>query len=165
MQVKQSKTANGPSGGSKLKESSPVSQGQTQTPDTGSPKRDEYGFRPLPPDFTGQVIERSGQIARWTARGATTAEMAKTLASRLQRSVTDSTGLNGKYGFTLYCSSESVGLPPPPPGVAKGVGETDETLPSVFAMLQNTLGLKLEQRQGYFDLFVVDHVEKTPTEN
>ena len=142
-----------------------MSQGQTQTPDTGSPKRDEYGFRPLPPDFTGQVIERSGQIARWTARGATTAEMAKTLASRLQRPVTDSTGLNGKYGFTLYCSSESVGLPPPPPGVAKVVGETDETLPSVFAMLQNTLGLKLEQRQGYFDLFVADHVEKTPTEN
>ena len=91
--------------------------------------------------------------------------MAKTLASRLQRPVTDSTGLNGKYGFTLYCSSESVGLPPPPPGVAKVVGETDETLPSVFAMLQNTLGLKLEQRRGYFDLFVVDHVEKTPTKN
>jgi uncharacterized protein (TIGR03435 family) len=152
-------------GGPKLDDAKPQSPADTHA--AAGTVRDEYGFRIPASDFVGSRMERSGEIARWVARGITTGQMAKTLASRLQHPVTDSTGLDGKYDFTLYCSAESVGLSPEPVSAnhAKKFGETDETAPPIFAVLQDKLGLKLERRQGHFDLFVVDHVEKIPTEN
>jgi uncharacterized protein (TIGR03435 family) len=153
--------------GPKLKVSPPESPGKPQP--SGSPARDEYGFRIPPADFQGEVMERNGEIARWVARGITTGQMAKMLAGRLQRPVTDSTGLDGKYDFSLYFSSESVGMSPgpAPAGAAVRIRGTasGESLPSVFLVLHDKLGLTLEQKQGFFDLFVVDRVEKTPVEN
>ena len=37
--------------------------------------------------------------------------------------------------------------------------------PSLFAAIQEQLGLKLEQRKGPVDLLVIDHLEKVPIEN
>jgi uncharacterized protein (TIGR03435 family) len=101
--------------------------------------------------------------------------MARLLATRLQGPVTDSTGLKGKYDFTLYFSASSVGMSPgpvlagpAPAGVATKVGEEAAegvSLPSVFVVLKDKLGLTLERKQGSFDLFLVDHVERVPVEN
>jgi uncharacterized protein (TIGR03435 family) len=40
-----------------------------------------------------------------------------------------------------------------------------EPLPELAAALQSQLGLKLEQKRAVVDVFVVDHMEKTPTAN
>ena len=36
---------------------------------------------------------------------------------------------------------------------------------SLFTAVQSQLGLKLDAKKGSVELIVVDHVEKTPTEN
>jgi uncharacterized protein (TIGR03435 family) len=41
----------------------------------------------------------------------------------------------------------------------------DNPGPTIFAALQEQLGLKLESKKGMVDIVVIDHIEKTPTEN
>jgi uncharacterized protein (TIGR03435 family) len=159
--------------GAKLRESPPDSAEKPQP--AASPARDEYGIRYPPADFKGQAIQHNGEVARWMARGVTTAEMARRLATHLQGPVTDSTGLGGKYDFVVYFSASSVGLSsdaalvgPGPARAARKVGEEAAEgvkLPSVFVVLRDKLGLTLQRKQGFFDLFVVDRVEKVPVEN
>ena len=65
----------------------------------------------------------------------------------------DETGLAGVYSFTLRFT------PDPKPGVPE---ESDA--PSIFAALQEQLGLKLEPQKGPVEILVIDHAEK-PSEN
>ena len=154
-------------GGPRLRESSPVPAVDRKQPST--PTRDDYGFRSLPDDFTGSQIMRNAEVARWYARGVTTARIARTLAGLLRTPVTDSTGLEGKYDFTLYCSPESVGLgQSAAPKAAKSVGDVAAEgvlMPPITIAIEKTLGLRLERKPGFIDLFVLDHAEKTPIEN
>ena len=148
---------------------SPTDSSEKPKP-AASAARDEYGFRNVSADFQGQMIDRNRDVARWVARSVTTAQMAKMLAARLQGAVTDRTSLEGKYDFTLYFSATSAGsgVGPSPAGAGKKVGEEAAegvNLPTVFAVMQDKLGLTLQKKQGSFDLFVVDHVEKAPLEN
>jgi uncharacterized protein (TIGR03435 family) len=77
--------------------------------------------------------------------------LARTLARTLQRQVSDSTGLTGEYDFTLRWTPDQ--------------NVVDEPGPSIFTALQEQLGLKLEARKGPVEVLVIDHVERTPTEN
>jgi len=43
-------------------------------------------------------------------------------------------------------------------------GEIENTAPTIFDAIK-TLGLALERKPGSIDMFIVDHVEKTPIEN
>jgi uncharacterized protein (TIGR03435 family) len=70
------------------------------------------------------------------------------------RRVLDKTGLTGKYDFTLEFSLRELAAEP-----------GDDPLPSLVDALQQQLGLKLEDKKAPFDLVVVDHAEKVPTEN
>jgi uncharacterized protein (TIGR03435 family) len=103
------------------------------------------------------------------------------LATRLQsmvgRPVTDATGLTGKYDFELSFSPNAggmtvqsffPGLPPPPPGPVQSSPDgapSDDSGVSLLTALQEQLGLKLESKKGPVDTLVIDHIEKTPTEN
>jgi uncharacterized protein (TIGR03435 family) len=108
--------------------------------------------------------------------------LAEDLSRQLDLPVVDMTGLTGKYDFTLYFSPEGLagmrlpaGLAPPPPNAAPpgeggggmpAVSTPDgQSNPSLFAAIQEQLGLKLEQRKGPVDLLVIDHLEKAPIEN
>ena len=75
---------------------------------------------------------------------------ANTLRSTAGRPVVDKTGIEGNYDFTLNYARE---------------GDADSPLPSFFTALQETLGLKLEPLKVSLELVVIDHLEKTPTEN
>jgi uncharacterized protein (TIGR03435 family) len=97
-------------------------------------------------------------------------EIATMLTGQVGRPVTDSTGLTGKYDYTLTFASETMGGG----GGAALVAASDsgplldpdgDNGPTIFSAIQEQLGLKLEQKKGTVDMFVIDHVEKMPTEN
>jgi uncharacterized protein (TIGR03435 family) len=54
-------------------------------------------------------------------------------------------------------------IPPKPTG-APEPSPTDASGPSIFAVVQEQLGLKLESTKGPADVLVIDHVER-PTED
>ena len=69
------------------------------------------------------------------------------LSRALGRTVFDKTGLTGNYDYTLEWTPEDG-----PP--------TDAVGPSLFAALQEQLGLKLEPQKGPVDVVVIDHIDK-----
>lgn len=105
---------------------------------------------------------------------ATVSEFAEMLGNQLRSPVVDKTGLTGTYDFTIdFAPDGSLGgltLPPPPPPGGGDLGgpraATDPSdVPNLFTAVQEQLGLKLEKKKGPVDTIVIDHLEKTPTEN
>jgi uncharacterized protein (TIGR03435 family) len=84
------------------------------------------------------------------------------LALLMDRPVIDLTGLRGNYDFNLEYTRE------PPPGFPAGGRingeEADTSGPTVYAALNQQLGLELRPQKGAADVVVIDHVEK-PSEN
>ena len=90
------------------------------------------------------------------------------------RQVVDMTDLKGYYQVTIDFSladllamarAQGMDIPPIPGAGTPGVAASDPSgTSSVFAAVQ-ALGLKLEQRKAVTEQLVIDHVEKTPTEN
>lgn len=101
------------------------------------------------------------------------------LSQYLDRPVVDLTELKGKYQValdismdTLMAMARKAGINMGAAGMPAGGGKasnpadaaSDPTGTSLFTSVQQ-LGLKLEARKLPYDYLVIDHVEKTPTEN
>jgi len=109
------------------------------------------------------------EAQRLVAKKVTMAYLADSLARFVDRPVVDMTNLKGTYDMTLdynlddvralILSSAPPGTPLPPRQAE--VGETTVSLTDSLAQL----GLKMEPRKAPLDILVVDHAEKTPTEN
>lgn len=94
---------------------------------------------------------------------ASMGQLAGVIARSVDRPVFDATGLQGLYNFRLAWANDG---PPRPNGAAPGSPEaTDpDDAPSIFAALQERLGLRLEARRAPVDVLVIDHIEK-PSKN
>jgi uncharacterized protein (TIGR03435 family) len=79
--------------------------------------------------------------------------LANTLAFTHGYRVIDQTGLKGNYDFDLNYTPD------------EGQRTPETIVASLLDAVQSKLGLKLEGRKGPVELIVVDHIEKTPTEN
>jgi uncharacterized protein (TIGR03435 family) len=95
----------------------------------------------------------------------TMTQLADNLARFVDRPVIEDTGLKGRYDFKLDFSLEEMkslmrtsGCDP---NLLAGVPEQGT---SIMSSLQS-LGLKLEARKAPMEVFVVDKIERTPTEN
>jgi uncharacterized protein (TIGR03435 family) len=97
----------------------------------------------------------SGASAHMVAHGQTVAILAENLRRPVDRFVVDKTGLTGRYDFELDYHPDST--------ASGSVGEG--SAPSVFVALERQLGLKLVAGRAEFDVIVVDHANKVPTEN
>lgn len=80
------------------------------------------------------------------------------ISSELGAPFEDDTGLKGLYDFKLEWS------PAATPMFGNEPRDPDTGL-SLFVALQQQLGLKLEQKKIPVEMFIVDHVNKNPTEN
>jgi len=102
-----------------------------------------------------------GTGAMWIeVRGADMIQFAQRLSARVDRPVIDKTGINGRYNFRLDwmpdTASRATDPANPPPA--------DTALPTIYAAVQEQLGLKLTPEKGPVEYLVVDRVQK-PTGN
>ena len=108
------------------------------------------------------------------ATGISMSQLVEMLSNQVGQPVVDETGLKDKYNVELEFAPDmrAMGMPmmmPPPGGGGPGGGgggpapEADSA-PSLVTAVQD-LGLKLEPKKAPLDVVVVDHIEKTPTEN
>lgn len=100
------------------------------------------------------------------------AEILTSAMSGTGRTVVDMTGLKGNYQVTLdlsmaelMASARAQGANLGPMGVGTGANEASDPGDSSVMSSLEKLGLKLESRKVNVEQVVVDHVEKTPTEN
>jgi len=119
-----------------------------------SPKLDAAGTDPSAKrGFPSLRLSRSS--VRITPAKATMKEFADWLSGVLKSPVSDETGLDGSYRFSLdYAIPDS--RPEEDPAAIEA--------PSIFTAVQEQLGLKLEPRKGTAEILVIDHIER-PSEN
>jgi uncharacterized protein (TIGR03435 family) len=138
------------------------------------------------PETPPMAASRAGNFMMMTpngecliSNGQTMDGLATQLSNRFDRPVIDQTGLKGKYDLRLRYDPASMpggrggsvmikdgpGRGPADGDPANRIAPDGDQPPSIFNALSEQLGLKLEARKGPVDLLVIDHVEKTPTEN
>ena len=86
-------------------------------------------------------------------RGMTMEGVALLLKPMVRRNVIDRTGLAGHFDGDFDFTAE-LGPPPPPPGTPDPFDR--ESLPTIFRVLQEQLGLQLQSQLGWVGVLVID---------
>lgn len=126
------------------------------------------GFPVLPPGNRPMALVSVEGKVSVRAYAESAKDIAARLALRVHRPVIDSTGLKGKYDYTLHydLNADRVAamsaLTSPPYEASPAESERG---PSVFVAIRNELGLQLKPNKGPVPMFVIDGARKTPTEN
>jgi uncharacterized protein (TIGR03435 family) len=106
------------------------------------------------PGGTSMNDNEDNSSRRITAERVSMAALAEALARIVEHPVVDRTGLQGVYSLKLQYTPDN----------AKSDGP-DAAGTSIYAALQEQLGLKLQTQRLPVEVIVVDHVERVPTEN
>jgi uncharacterized protein (TIGR03435 family) len=135
------------------------------------------GMPQLPPGVgrNGLMIMMMNGRNRLLANHQPISALTEMLGNQVGFPVVDATGLKANYDFTLDFVPDGLNgpmgmMPPPHDEIGTGGGAPvaiapEAGGPTIFAALQEQLGLKLEQKKGPVDLLVIDRLEKVPTEN
>jgi uncharacterized protein (TIGR03435 family) len=149
----------------------------------GGPKLKESPLNDMSPNPNGDQRQKPlrGPMIR-VGRGQIIGQyisldfLAQLLAQQVGRPVLDMTGLKGAYDFTLEWTPDQAQGPGPGfggsggPSIAKEAPQPANPAPaessgvSVFAAIQEQLGLKLESQKAPVEIIVIESVEK-PSEN
>jgi uncharacterized protein (TIGR03435 family) len=135
--------------GPKFKEAAPSESAPSAATDSS-------GQAPKP-----QIIMGDGKLA---FNGAPLAPFVGFLSQQLGRPVEDKTGLTAKYDFALPWLPDEFQLPAYAQSQQQGSAPLPDAPVSIFTILQDQLGLRLESAKGPIDTIVIDHVEP-PTPN
>ena len=143
-------------GGSKLQ---PPKPGSCLSPEANAP--------PVPGPATpcGRVVMMiSGSGARMQGGQVSMAELVRVLSNVLARTVVDQTGYTGEFDVHLeFSPDESLGGLPTPKGPDDPRVPTipaDPNHPTIFAAMQEQLGIKVQSAKGPVEVIVIDHVER-----
>lgn len=94
------------------------------------------------------------QDGRLTCQAVGMVELTRILSQRLGHNVVDKTGLTGKYDLAMEWPPEDR-----PGPMSDGGNAGDSSAPSIFTVIQEQLGLKLESHKAPVEVLVIDHVE------
>ncbi len=123
---------------------------------SGEPRLSRDGFPEIPPGRNGWMNIDGN--ARWQAYKGKIEDLVKMLITELHAPVTDATGLGGRYDMSPFWVSAKLAANPE-------VTDDSALGPTIAGALKEQLGLRLVSKRGLGDVLVVDHVERTPTEN
>ena len=157
--------------GAKLKENTenlePSRPGDPRLP----PDRD--GFPQFPPGKSGMASAPVNGLTHMTARGMPLSGLLFQVGAQLGTitgqntyapgRIVDKTGLTGKYDFNLeFAGGFGIGTAFL---LSASADASEPSGPSLIEAMEKQLGLKLTKVTAPIDVIVIDHAEKTPTEN
>jgi uncharacterized protein (TIGR03435 family) len=93
----------------------------------------------------------------------TSEQIAQMLSTYVGARVVNQTGLAGKYDFQLEFAGDD--SPDATGGLVPPAATASDPVPSVFSAIQDSLGLRLDKTQGPVEVFVIDRLDRIPTEN
>jgi uncharacterized protein (TIGR03435 family) len=140
------------------------------------------GHKMKPAEAEGRLKMMFGPKGREMSGTANMEVLADRLSSALDRPVVDMTELKGNFDIDLQWSGgdgpggmrgihgpaggPGPGGPGPGPGAADPKNHDENAdAPSIYTALQSKLGLKLEPKKAPADMYIVDNIEKVPTDN
>jgi uncharacterized protein (TIGR03435 family) len=128
-------------------------------PDAPRPRLDPEHPAPRPNICGGfwTSVASGGADFRWRIEGLwiKMPTLIDRLSHETRRIVVDKTGFTDRFDFRLDFAPDPSTLPGP-----FAAAHPDLPGPSVFAALQQQLGLRLESAKGSVDVFIIDHVER-----
>lgn len=122
------------------------------------PRVDRDGYPNVP---NGSGMGSANGRGRIQFRGQTMKNVAHYISAFVDRPVLDATGLKGKYALTLSFRL----LPRNANGVSNADQPNDDLGPTIYEAVDGQLGLKLKPAKRSVEVFVIDHVDRAPTEN
>jgi len=145
-----------------------AAKGGLKTEDASCVNRDPNG---PPPPFGSKPCGgvRSAMFPGGSSRlegfGVPMSKLVEVLADRIGRTVVDKTGFSGTFNFQLDFSSDDTGTnhksaPPAAAGPERPIPGADARAPTIFAALQEQLGLRLLAGKGQVAVLVIDHVQR-----
>jgi uncharacterized protein (TIGR03435 family) len=168
-------------GGPRLREPEKPQAGQA--PENGAllttktMEKDRDGFPVLPPGVPRRLLSQVNGSIRISARMEPVTLLWDELQGRLLRPIVDKTGLTGTYDFNLTFAPDTptrtrsttetgpTNTAEPTAGPPDLLNVASEPASSLIAAVESQLGLKLESKKGPVEVLVVDHMNKTPTDN
>jgi len=142
-------------GGPKLR---PFIQGSCTPRDASAPNP------ALPPGQSYCESNMSGSSpASIEAQGATLDDLSGMLFAILGRPVTNKTGITGRFDMRIEFSRDGTALARRGPAANSADDEASlasDSTDSIFVVLQEQLGLKLEAGKGPVETLVIDHIER-----
>lgn len=113
------------------------------------------GFKLKPAESGENETQHAGsRIQSLNAKKTSMATLAGLIARYMGQPVVDRTGIEGVFDFELRWSTD------------EAVAEAGADMPpSIFTALEESLGLRLQAQKVPVEIVVVDHVERTPTDN
>jgi len=112
-----------------------------------------FKLKPVEPGVAN-TNSRGAYAQTLTATKVSMDGLADYVARNLDKAVVDKTGITGVYDFEFRWSKEVQ---------TSNDGEADA--PTLFAALEESLGLRLQAHKVPLTMFIVDHVERMPDEN
>lgn len=103
------------------------------------------------------ISNHNGEL---TVKAATMSRFGEWLSRIVDRKVVDKTGLEGKYDFEMKYDNRGQALTATLPAEGTPAALSDSSGPSIFAALNDQLGLRLESQKGPVEILIIESAEK-----